>query len=138
VADRPPRVLADGDVIEIGTKRLRWFDTPHLPHGWDAGYLAESTTRTLFCGDLFTQPGAASDAVTEGDILGPSEAMRAAMEYYSNPTAAGPAIERLAATEPALLACMHGSAYRGDGAAALRALAVALSGQAKSASPVRR
>ena len=138
VAERPPRVLADGDVIEIGTKRLRWFDTPHLPHGWDAGYLAESTTRTLFCGDLFTQPGAASDAVTAGDILGPSEAMRAAMEYYSNPTAAGPAIERLAATEPALLACMHGSAYRGDGAAALRALAVALSGQAKSASPVRR
>ena len=107
-------------------KRLRWLDTPHLPHGWDAGYLAESTTRTLFCGDLFTQPGAACDPVTEGDILGPSEAMRAAMEYYSNPGAAGAAIERLASTEPALLACMHGASYRGDGAALLRSLATAL------------
>jgi flavorubredoxin len=124
--DRAPRVLTDGESIEIGTKRVRWFDTPHLPHGWDAGYLAETTTRTLFCGDLFTQAGAAHDPVTEGDIVGPSEAMRAAMEYYSNPAAARAPIERLAASEPALLACMHGAAYRGNGAAALRELAAAL------------
>jgi flavorubredoxin len=126
IADRPPRALADGEVVEIGSKRLRWFDTPHLPHGWDAGLLAETTTRTLFCGDLFTQPGAAHDPVTEGDILGPSEAMRGAMDYYSNPTAAAALIERLASSEPALLACMHGASYRGDGAGALRDLAAAL------------
>jgi flavorubredoxin len=126
ISDRVPRVLADGESIEIGTKRVRWFDTPHLPHGWDAGILAETTTRTLFCGDLFTQPGATHDPVTEGDVLGPSEAMRATMEYYSNPVAAGALIERLAVSEPTLLACMHGAAYRGDGAAALRELATAL------------
>jgi flavorubredoxin len=123
---RTPRVLADGETIAIGKRRLRWFDTPHLPHGWDAGYLFEATTRTLFCSDLFTQPGAAHDPVTEGDVLGPSEAMRSALDYYSNPRAARPALERLAANEPALLACMHGAAFRGDGAAALRALADAL------------
>ena len=124
--DRTPRVLADGETIEIGKRRLRWFDTPHLPHGWDAGYLFETTTRTLFCGDLFTQAGATHDPVSEGDILGPSEAMRAQMDYYSNPRAAGPAIERLATAEPALLACMHGTAFRGDGAAMLKELARAL------------
>ena len=124
---RPARVLADGEAMDLGTKRVRWFDTPHVPHGWDAGVLAETTTRTLFCSDLFTQAGADPVPVTESDIVGPSEAMRGAMDYYSNPRAAAVQIERLATTEPALLACMHGSAYRGDGAAALRALAKALS-----------
>jgi flavorubredoxin len=127
-SDRPARVLADGEVVEIGSKRLRWFDTPHLPHGWDAGYLFETTSRTLFCGDLFTQPGDRHDPVTEGDILGPSEQMRAAMDYFSNPLAAGSQIERLARTEPALLACMHGASYRGDGSTALRELAAVLAG----------
>jgi flavorubredoxin len=133
MSDRPVRALADGELVEIGRKRLRWFDTPHLPHGWDAGLLAETTSRTLFCGDLFTQPGHRHDPVTEGDIfdiLGPSVQMRAAMDYFSNPAAAAPLIERLAATEPALLACMHGASYRGDGSAALRALARTLEGGA--------
>lgn len=123
VSEREPRGLADGEILAIGSKQVRWHDAPHLPHGWDSGFLSEVTTRTLFCGDLFTQPGAAHDPVTEGDILGPSEAMRAAMDYYSNPQAASLHIERLAATEPALLACMHGASFRGDGAGALRDLA---------------
>ena len=125
---RAPRVLGDGEAMDLGSKRVRWFDTPHLPHGWDAGVLAETTTRTLFCSDSFTQAGADHAPVTEGDIVGPSEAMRGAMEYFSNPRAAAAQIERLAATEPALLACMHGASYRGDGAAALRALGKALAG----------
>jgi flavorubredoxin len=126
IAGRPARTLADGEVVPIGRKRLRWFDTPHLPHGWDAGCLAELSTRTLFCGDLFSQAGADPEPVTERDILEPS--LRVGIEYYSNPTGAGPLIERLASSEPALLACMHGAAYRGDGAALLRQLATALAG----------
>ncbi len=125
-ARRPPRVLANGETVELGHKRVRWFDTPHLPHGWDAGYLGELATRTLFCGDLFTQAGATHQAVTESEVLGPSEAMRSAMDYYSNPRGASALIERLCAMEPTLLACMHGASYRGDGAKALRALASAL------------
>jgi flavorubredoxin len=126
IADRPPRALNDGETIAIGKKRIRWFDTPHLPHGWEAGYIAEVTTRTLFCGDLFTQPGDKHDPVTESDVLGPSEAFRKAMDYYANVKSAGPLIERFAAFEPRTLACMHGAAYRGDGALALRALARSL------------
>jgi flavorubredoxin len=124
--DRAPRVLADGDTLSLGDKRVQWFDTPHVPHGWDAGLLLETTTRTLFCADLFTQAGDTHPPVTEGDVLGPSEAMRSAMDYYSNPAHAATVIERLAASEPALLAAMHGAAYRGNGAAALRELASTL------------
>lgn len=125
-ADREPRMLADKETIAIGEKRVRWLDAPHLPHGWDSGFLFETTTRTLFCGDIFTQPGDKHDAVSEHDVLGPSEAMRAAMDYYSNPKGAAALLERLASNEPALLACMHGASYRGDGAAALRELASTL------------
>jgi flavorubredoxin len=124
--DGTPRAMADGETLPIGQKTLRWFETPHVPHGWDAACMIETTTRTLFCGDFFTQPGADHQPVTESDILGPSAAMRSAMDYYSNPRAAAAQLERLAQTEPALLACMHGAAYRGDGAAALRALARSL------------
>ncbi len=124
---KAPRVLGDGETMRIGKKELRWFDAPHVPHGWDAGFLAETATRTLFCGDLFTQPGADHSPTTGGDILGPSEQLRAAMGYFSNPRAAAKEIERLATTEPAVLACMHGASFLGDGARTLRDLARALS-----------
>jgi flavorubredoxin len=126
LANVPARGLADGEVLAIGKKKVRWIDTPHVPHGWDAGLLFEVTTHTLFGGDLFTQPGNAHDPVTSGDILGPSEAMRAAMEYFSNRTTAVATIDRIAKMEPRLIACMHGASYRGDGAAALRALVAEL------------
>lgn len=122
MADRPPRAMADGETISIGRHRLTWIATPHLPHAWDCGHLFEETTKTLFCGDLFTQGGESNPPVTEEDILEPSEAFRAPLDYYSH-TKEGPAlIEKLAARGPNLLACMHGSAWRGDGAALLKAL----------------
>jgi len=125
-SDRAPRVLADGDTISLGAKRVQWFDTPHVPHGWDAGMLMETTTRTLFCTDLLAQPGHVHDPVTEHDVLGPSEIMRAMFDYYSNGPRAAAIVERLATTEPALLATMHGAAYRGQCAGVLHELAAAL------------
>ena len=97
------------------------------PTAGDAGLLWESATRTLLCGDLFTQPGAELPPVTEGDILGPSEAMRAGMDYFSCLDKARAALARLAALRPQALATMHGSSFRGDGAAVLLALAGAMS-----------
>lgn len=123
LADRPPRALADGETLSLGNHTVRWLDAPHLPHGWECGYLVEAHTKTLLCGDLFTQPGADLPAVTESDILGPSEAFRQTMDYFSHTTHAGSLLEKLASTEPATLACMHGSAWHGDGAGLLRALA---------------
>ena len=125
-ADRPPRPLADGETRSLGRRRVRWFDTPHLPHGWETGYLFEETTKTLLCGDLFTQGGTGETAVTESDILGPSEAFRQPLDYFSHSKNARGQLERLAATRPETLAVMHGSCWRGDGAALLRALADSL------------
>jgi len=126
LADRPPHALADGALLTLGRHTLQWFDTPHVPHGWECGLLTDTTTRTFFCGDLFTQPGHGGQALTETDILGPSEAFRKPMDYYAHAPHTAATLERLAATEPTTLACMHGSAWRGDGAAMLRALAAAL------------
>jgi flavorubredoxin len=125
-ADRPARALADGETLALGRHTVRWMDAPHVPHGWECGYLFEQRTRTLLCGDLFTQGGAEHAPVVESDILGPSEAMRAGMDYYAHGPATGPTLERLAALDPTTLACMHGSAWRGDGASLIRALAKSL------------
>ena len=126
VADRPPRALADGETLALGRHRLRWFDTPHMPHGWDCGLMIDDATRTFFCGDLFTQGGSGETPITESDILGPSEAFRAPLDYFAHAPATDAMLERLAQEAPTTLACMHGSAWRGDGAALLRALAAAL------------
>lgn len=126
LADRPPRALADGESLSLGRRSVRWLDAPHLPHAWECGYLFDEGSGTLLCGDLFTQPGDAHPPVTEGDILGPSEAMRAEMDYFSHTRRARALIEKLAATAPSTLACMHGAAWRGDGAALLWALGAVL------------
>lgn len=125
-AIRAPRVLADGETMTIGRRTIQWFDTPHLPHGWETGFLADVTSRTLFCGDLFTQPGRGDDALVTNDILGPSEAFRESMDYYSHSKNAKPLFEKLAAFEPETLACMHGSAWQGNGGALLRELGKAV------------
>lgn len=121
--DRAPNALADGATIRIGKKVLRWIDAPHLPHGWECGYMFEEQTKTLFCGDLFTQPGSGMAPVTETDILGASEAMRKGMDYYSHSTMTRSLFNKVAETNPVLLACMHGSAWRGNGGKLIHELA---------------
>ena len=122
VADRSPRALQDGETVSLGKHAVKWLDTPHLPHAWECGYLMETSTRTLLCGDLFTQPGDKLAPFTESDILGPSEAFRQEMDYFSHTKNAAALLEKLAAEEPTTLACMHGSAWKGDAAALLREL----------------
>ncbi len=126
LADRSPRALADGETLALGRHTVQWHDTPHVPHGWECGLLTDTLTGTFFCGDLFTQPGHGEQALTEGDILGPSEAFRRAMDYYAHAPQTAATLARLAQLEPRTLACMHGSAWRGNGSALLRHLAEAL------------
>lgn len=129
-ASRPARGFGDGEEFRIGSRQLRCIYTPHVPHGWDCGVLFDSSTGTLLCGDLFTQPGANTPPVTETEVLSASETMRGMMDYYAHATATTATLEKLAALQPSTLACQHGSAYRGDGAALLRELALRIGGSA--------
>lgn len=126
LADRAPRGMNDGEELTTGKRKYRWVAAPHVPHGWENGFLFETTTRTLFCGDLFTQGGATTKPRTETDIVGPSDAFRKAMDYWSYGPNTASALHRLAAMEPTTLACMHGSAFAGDGAKALLELKASL------------
>jgi hypothetical protein len=127
-ADRSPRVVADGEAVAIGRHRMRYLATPHVPHGWDAGLWFDETSRTLFCSDLGFQPGDPPPLTGEGLIPAVREAV---LEGAKGPLAhdvpytheTDGVLRRLAALEPTTLAIMHGSSYRGDGAARLCDLA---------------
>jgi flavorubredoxin len=122
MADRAPRVLADQEMIELGGKRIRYIDTPHVPHGWDAGVIFEETTSTLLCGDLFTRVGN-GPPVTESDIVDPAMAAEDLFKYTSLGPSTAPNVRKLADLNPKMLATMHGASFCGDGSAALRGLA---------------
>jgi flavorubredoxin len=122
MASRPPRVLSNGEVIDLGGKRVRYIDTPHVPHGWDAGVLFEEASRTLLCGDLFTHTGNGR-AVIRSDIVGPAIAAENLFQHTCLTPSTAPNIRTLAGLAPRKLAVMHGSSFAGDAAAALRSLA---------------
>ena len=126
-AIRPPRGLGELEELSLGTKKIRWIDTPHLPHNWECGYMFEATERTLLCGDLFTHGGHDVPPVTESDVIEPAMALWKAMPgSIAVERNARTLLEKLARTEATTLGLMHGSSYRGNGAQLLRDLAGAL------------
>ena len=122
LADRPPRALASGEVLDLGGKRMRWIDTPHVPHGWEAGVFYEERAGTLFCGDLLTHVGD-PEPLTEADVAAPATAAEEMFHAMSLAPSSAAILRELAALAPRTLALMHGSSYRGDGAGQLNALA---------------
>jgi len=123
LADRMPRALANNEVLDLGGKRIRYIDTPHVPHGWEAGVLYEETTHTLLCGDLFSHVGGGPSLI-EGDILGPAIAAEEMFQATSLTPPTAPILRALADLRPRTLAVMHGASFHGDGEAALCGLAV--------------
>ena len=122
LADRPPRALANGEVLDLGGRRARWIDTPHVPHGWEAGALYEESQNVLFCGDLLTHGGDGA-AITEADVTEKACAMEDMFHAMTMAPNTGEVLRALAALQPSTLAIMHGSSFRGDGAGALLRLA---------------
>ena len=119
-ADRPPRAMGDGERLSIGRREIVWIDAPHIPHGWETGYLFDATSRTLFAGDIFTQGGLGKQAVTESDLVEPSDAFRIGFadpmglpDSWAHTTDSGPILDRLASLGATTLANMHGSSWRG-------------------------
>jgi len=127
-ANRQARVLAHDETVTTGKYRLRFRQTPHVPHNWEAGLLFEEVTRTLLCSDLFTHEGDV-EPITESDVV--DRAKRSLIEGQKGPFAnAYPytplteqILEGLADLQPKQLALMHGSLFVGDGGQALRDLA---------------
>jgi flavorubredoxin len=122
LADRPPRPLADEEVLDLGGKRVRWLDTPHVPHAWESGLIFEETGRTLFSGDIFAHCGD-GPAVTQESIVDPAASAEEIFHASALTPVTGPTLRRLARLEPRLLAVMHGSCFAGDGAVELERLA---------------
>ncbi len=122
LCDRPPRPLDEGEVIDLGGKRLRQISTPHVPHGWEAQVLFEETTKTLLCGDLFSQVGGGPALVTD-DIVAPAMVAEEMFHQSSLAPQTVATIRGLADLEPTTLAVMHGSSFQGDGRRALSDLA---------------
>jgi flavorubredoxin len=124
IADREAHILGDGEILQTGRFRMQWLDTPHLPHGWEAGLIMEHATGTLLCSDLFADGGTDHPPLFEGDIFGPSNAFRRRLgDFYTHTKETRALLARLAALNPNTLARMHGSAWHGDGADLLLALA---------------
>ena len=122
LADRPPRALANNEMLDLGGKKVRYLDTPHVPHAWESGLMFEETTATLFCGDLFTHLGN-GPALTTGSILEAAIAAEEAFQASALTPTTAPTIRALAALAPKRLATMHGSSFQGDCAAQLAGLA---------------
>jgi flavorubredoxin len=122
LCDRAPRSLRDGEVIDLGGKRVRHLDTPHVPHNWEARVLFEETTRTLFCGDLFSHVGD-GPAITTDDIVERAMATEEIFHATALSAVTGTTIKKLAALEPATLAIMHGSSSQTACGASLERLA---------------
>jgi flavorubredoxin len=121
MADRPALALSDGDILALGSRRVRFIDTPHVPHNVDAGVIYEEETETLFCGDLFAH-GGNGPALTTSDILAPATAVGMG-QYTSLAPNIAAIIHGLARLGPKRLAVMHGSSFAGDGGTALTGLA---------------
>jgi flavorubredoxin len=125
---RPARGMTPDDVLSTGKYRYRFYRSPHIPHGWDAGVLFEETRRTLFCSDLFHHFGNV-EALTTSDLIDPT---RKAMQQLQQGPLAGympytrqteGVLRSLAGLQPETLAVMHGSSYRGQGGRLLTDLA---------------
>jgi flavorubredoxin len=122
LANRPPRALRDGEVIDLGGKRVRHIDTPHVPHAWESRLLFEETTGTLFCGDLFTHTGDVP-ALTSSDIVEPAKLAEEMFHSSCITPTTGATIRKLADLSPKTLALMHGSSFNGNTVRALNSLA---------------
>jgi flavorubredoxin len=122
MCDRPPRPMGEGEVLDLGGKRLRFVPTPHVPHGWEAITVFEETTRTLLCGDLLTHLGRVPVS-TSGDVVQPALDAEAMFHASTMAPHTGDVLRGLGDLEPTTLAIMHGAAFEGDGKQALYDLA---------------
>lgn len=110
-AEREPRVVGDGEVLDLGSHRLRFFMTPQV-NQWDSLMLYEETTKTFFPNDLFS--GLGTEVVTSADRSEAALAAARHLGYQADDRASlVRAIDKFAKLEIRVMACMHGPAITG-------------------------
>lgn len=122
LTEAPVRALRDGELLDLGDKRVRYKATPHVLHGWDAGMLLEETTNTLLCADVLTQTGERPPVTHTADIVEWALAADDAMHATAITPQLCTTLLELAEIAPDTLAVMHGASFNGDCRDALHAL----------------
>lgn len=135
LADRPPRIVAPDEILDLGDRRVRMLPTPHVPHNWEAQVLYEEVTGTLLCGDLLSQLDGRV-ATTEDDIVDAAITAEDAFGATGLTPSTAPTLRALADLDPKVLAIMHGSSLvGGDPAGQLRRLADVYETRLEAATP---
>lgn len=111
-AARPPRMVKDGETLDLGGKRLRFLITPWV-HFWDSMLVFEETTGTLFSSDLFMQ-GGDGPAETEEDVSDAVVGMARGVGLLPAPRLLHRALGAIEALPVRTLATHHGSVLKGD------------------------
>lgn len=127
-SDRPAKGMTPEEVLTTGKYRYRFYPSPHIPHGWDAGVLFEETTKTLFCSDLFHHFGDTQPLTTDSLIEPTQQGMQLLQQgplagYMPYTSQTEGVLRKLADLKPETLAVMHGSSYQGAGDQLLHDLA---------------
>jgi flavorubredoxin len=100
----------EGEVIDLGSHRLRFLETPHVHH-WDSMMLFDESTKSVFPSDLFIQPGDQPPIVSEnlGSVM---------CEYYrqigifAHERPVRDVVDRIEALDPEWIHGMHGGSLR--------------------------
>jgi flavorubredoxin len=130
-SSKEAKILGPEMVLETGKHRFRYYLTPQLPHGWDAGVLFEETHQTLFCSDLFHQNGEV-EALSSASVV--DRCRQVLTAYQASPLANYVPYTPNTETIPKglgglgakTLAVMHGSSFSGDCGRAFEELAVVM------------
>jgi flavorubredoxin len=97
---------SDGEVIDLGERKLRFLETPHVHH-WDSMMLFEEATKSVFPSDLFIQPGDQPPVVKE-DLGGMMCGFYREVGIFAHEEPVRHVVDRLEALDPDWIHGMHG------------------------------
>ena len=109
---KEPLVIADGQELATGLRKLRFFLTPYV-HAWDSLLAVEETQGTFFSSDLFIQPGHGK-ALTDEDLSEQMVDLYRRIGLMPSMAHIRAALEKMKDLEIKTIACHHGSVLTGD------------------------
>jgi len=108
-----PRVMADGERVELGAKSIQAVLTPWAPQ-LDSMVFYEEADKLLFSSDLFITHHNAEEPVTSEDCSAAMVAFYQSMGTFPSRVHLDQALDKIEALDIEILAGMHGSLFCGD------------------------